>query len=38
MADHLNEFQGVIDQLFAVSVKFDDEVLGFWLLATLPDS
>lgn len=38
MADHLNEFQGNINQLAAMGMKFDDEVLGLWLLSTLPDS
>ena len=38
MSDHLNEFQGVIDQLSARNVKFEDELQGLWLLGTLPDS
>ena len=38
MADHLNEFQGVIDQLSGIGIKFDDEIIGLWILATLPDS
>lgn len=38
MSDHLNEFQGVIDQLSAMNVKFEDELQGLWLLGTLPDS
>ena len=38
MSDHLNEFQGVIDQLSAMNVKFEDELQGLWLLSTLLDS
>ena len=38
VADHLNEFQGVIDQLTGMGIKFDDEIIGLWILATLPDS
>src|ERR1044072_37493 len=37
ISDHLNEFQGLRDQLSGMSIKFDDEVLGLWLLNTLPD-
>ena len=36
--DHLNEFQGVLDQLSSMRIKFEDEVQGLWLLNTLPDS
>ena len=36
--NHVNEFQGLLDQLSNVGVKFDDEILGLWLLNTLPDS
>nr|KYP70932.1 Retrovirus-related Pol polyprotein from transposon TNT 1-94 [Cajanus cajan] len=35
---HLNEFQGLLDQLFGMGIKFDNEVLGLWLLNTLPES
>ncbi|KAF1897989.1 hypothetical protein Lal_00032751 [Lupinus albus] len=38
ISDHLNEFQGLRDQLSGMSIKFDDEVLGLWLLNTLLDS
>nr|KYP73281.1 Retrovirus-related Pol polyprotein from transposon TNT 1-94 [Cajanus cajan] len=38
ISDHLNEFQGLLDQLFGMGIKFDDEVLGLWLLNTLPES
>ena len=38
ISDHANEFQGLLDQLPNVGVKFDDEILGLWLLNTLPDS
>jgi len=36
--DHVNDFQGVLDQLSGMGIKFEDEVLGLWLLNTLPDS
>jgi len=36
--DHLNEFQGLLDQLLGMGIKFDDEVMGLWLLNTLPES
>lgn len=36
--DHLNEFQGLLDQLSGMGIKFDDEVMGLWLLNTLPES
>lgn len=32
------DFQGVLDQLSGMSVNFDDEIQGLWLLNTLPDS
>ena len=38
MSDHLNTFQGIINQLAGMGIKFDDEVQGLWLLGTLPDS
>jgi len=38
ISDHLNDFQGLRDQLSQMDIKFDDEVLGLWLLNTLPDS
>ncbi|KAK8584424.1 hypothetical protein V6N12_068668 [Hibiscus sabdariffa] len=38
IADHVSKFQSVMNQLLGMSVKFDDEILGLWLLATLPDS
>lgn len=28
ISDHLNDFQGLRDQLSGMSIKFDDEVLG----------
>ena len=37
-ADHVNDFQGLLDQLSNVGVQFDDEILGLWLLNTLLDS
>ena len=38
ISDHLNDFQGCFDQLSSMGVKFDDEILGLWLLNTLLDS
>ncbi|KAK8537987.1 hypothetical protein V6N12_044126 [Hibiscus sabdariffa] len=37
-AVHISEFQSVMNQLLGMGVKFNDEILGLWLLATLPDS
>ena len=37
-ADHLNTFQGIMNQLSAVGIKFDDEIQGLFLLGSLPDS
>nr|GEZ27716.1 hypothetical protein [Tanacetum cinerariifolium] len=37
MSDHLNIFQGVINQLSEMGIKFDEVVQGLWLLGTLPD-
>ncbi|KAG8391719.1 hypothetical protein BUALT_Bualt01G0216400 [Buddleja alternifolia] len=38
ISDHLNDYQGILDQLSDMGVKFDDEVQALWLLNTLPDS
>ena len=38
ISDHINDFEGVLDQLSGMSVKFDEEIQGLWLLNTLPDS
>ena len=38
ISDHLNSFQGIINQLSGMGIKFEDEVQGLWLLGTLPDS
>ena len=38
MTDHLNTFQGIINQLAGMKIKFDTEVQGLMLLGTLPDS
>ncbi|KAF8380019.1 hypothetical protein HHK36_027488 [Tetracentron sinense] len=38
LTDHLNTFQGIINQLAGMGIKFDDEVQGLCLLGTLPDS
>ena len=38
ISDHLSGFQSCFDQLSSMGVKFEDEILGLWLLNTLPDS
>ena len=38
VADHLSEFQNIVNQMLGMGVKLDDEIIGLWLLATLPDS
>lgn len=38
MADHLNAFQGIMNQLATMSISFDDEIQALWLLATLQNS
>ena len=38
MTDHLNTFQGIINQLAGMNIKFEEEVQGLWILGTLPDS
>ena len=35
--DHINDFQGILDQLSGMGVNFDYEIQGLWLLNTLPD-
>ncbi|RVW22383.1 Retrovirus-related Pol polyprotein from transposon TNT 1-94 [Vitis vinifera] len=37
MTDHLNTFQGIINQLAGMNIKFEEEVQGLWLLGTLSD-
>ncbi|KAJ9560716.1 hypothetical protein OSB04_005876 [Centaurea solstitialis] len=38
ITDHLNTFQGIINQLSGMGIKFEDEIQGLWILGTLPDS
>ncbi|WVZ20167.1 hypothetical protein V8G54_007489 [Vigna mungo] len=38
VSNHLSEFQGRYDQLAGVGIKFDDDLLGLFLLNSLPDS
>ena len=38
LTDHLNTFQGIINQLAGMGIKFDEEVQGLCLLGTLSDS
>ncbi|RDX95283.1 hypothetical protein CR513_22221, partial [Mucuna pruriens] len=35
LSDHLNEFQGIIDQMSGMCIKFEDEILGLLLLNSL---
>ncbi|RDX80459.1 hypothetical protein CR513_38983, partial [Mucuna pruriens] len=38
LSNHLNEFQGIIDQMSGMGIKFEDEILGLLLLNSLPES
>ena len=38
MTDHLNTFVGILNQLEAMKLSFDDEIQGLCLLGTLPNS
>ncbi|RDX60172.1 hypothetical protein CR513_61713, partial [Mucuna pruriens] len=38
LSNHLNEFQGIINQMSGMSIKFEDEILGLLLLNFLPES
>jgi len=38
ISNHISEFQGCFDKLSSMGVKFEDEILGLWLLNTLHDS
>ena len=38
MTDHLNNFHGIMNQLSSMGIKFDEEIQGFLLLGSLPDS
>ncbi|RDX97304.1 hypothetical protein CR513_19938, partial [Mucuna pruriens] len=38
LLDHLNEFQGIIDQMSEMGIKFEDEILGLLLLNSLLES
>ena len=38
ITDHLNEMQGIINQLASMKISFEEEVQALWLLGTLPDS
>ncbi|RDX81881.1 hypothetical protein CR513_37392, partial [Mucuna pruriens] len=35
---HLNEYQGILDQMLGMDIKFEDEILGMLLLNSLPES
>ncbi|KAK0592567.1 hypothetical protein LWI29_021383 [Acer saccharum] len=38
LTDHMNTYQGILNQLAGMGIKFDDEIQALWLLGTLPDS
>ena len=38
MTNHLNNFQGIMNQLSSMGIKFDEEIQGLLLLGSLPDS
>lgn len=38
VADHVNAFQGIINQLSSMGISFDDEVKALLLLGSLPDT
>ncbi|KAK9006732.1 hypothetical protein V6N11_019066 [Hibiscus sabdariffa] len=38
IANHVSQFQSVMNSFLGMGVKYDDEILGLWLLATLSDS
>jgi hypothetical protein len=37
MKHHFNKFQGIINELTAMGINFDDEIHGLWLLESLPN-
>ncbi|KAI9169298.1 hypothetical protein LWI28_010378 [Acer negundo] len=37
LLDHLNTYQGILNQLAGMGIKFDDEIQALWLLITLPN-
>jgi hypothetical protein len=38
IADHVNEFRGIINQLSSIGITFEDEVRALLLLGSLPDT
>ncbi|TXG49453.1 hypothetical protein EZV62_025328 [Acer yangbiense] len=38
LSDHLNAYQGILNQLARMNIKFENKVHRLWLLGTLPDS
>ena len=38
LADHVNAFQGIINQLSSMGISFEDEVRALLLLGSLPDT
>ena len=38
VVDHFNEFQGIVDELHGMGAKLLDELLGLFVLTSLPES
>ena len=38
VADHVNDFNGIISQLSSVEINFDDEIMALILLSSLPEN
>ena len=38
VAQHLNEFNTITNQLFSIEIDFDDEICALIILASLPNS
>ena len=38
VSDHLNTFQGIVNQLTGMDMKLEDEILALCLISSLPDS
>jgi hypothetical protein len=38
IADRVNEFRGIINQLYSMGITFEDEVRALLLLGSLPDT
>jgi hypothetical protein len=38
IANHVNEFQGILNQLSSMGITFEDEVRALLLLGSIPDT